>query len=120
MDKYLIHPDMLEQLWRFYASSCTIREATVSQDGFGEETLAFANKDGHVGLPCAIATTAGGERKTGEMNPEFFGYHVSIAGYYPDITPKMRAVVDGLELDILYVEVDSHDKTTRLMCQRVV
>ena len=122
----LIHPRMLatdfSDLSDFFPSLVTIQEGAVAYDDWGEEELTWGDKAGHVDLPCTIAPVELQVRDKGEKKKEYGTYaigshHVTIAGYYPDIQEKMRAVVNGTAYDILLAEWDSQSETTRLACR---
>ena len=115
----LIHPRLLSNLTAtFYTSLCTIQQATEAQDAFGQPIPAWANVAGLINLPCAIAPFSGSperaEVKRADGTIEIITHHISIAGNYLTITNKMRAVVAGVNYDIMASEVDSHSIMTRL------
>lgn len=117
---YIVHPDMLTNLADFYASSCTIQQATVTQNAVKEDIDAWANL--HVGLACAVAPPSSGGRGEVKLSDQTYvvaTHMVDLAGYYPTVTERMRVLVNGLVLDILLVVHDSHQKTTRLTCEVV-
>lgn len=115
----LIHPRLLTDLFRFFASNCTIQRATQSADTYRSEVLTYANLAGHVSIPCIIAPTGGQEIKAPNMTYVVASHHVTLAGYYPNIREKDRAIIGTMTLDILIVECDSQAETTRLICQIV-
>lgn len=114
---YIVHPDMLANLTGFYASTCTIQQATVTQNAVYEDVETWANL--HVGVACAVAPASGGEVKRPDQTYVSATHMVNLAGYYPTVTERMRVLVNGLVLDILLVVHDSHQKTTRLTCEVV-
>ncbi|MCK9602378.1 MAG: head-tail adaptor protein [Sphaerochaeta sp.] len=120
----IVHPRLLSgdfaDLSDFFASACTIQEAVWTPDAAGEEAPAWADKAGHVDIPCTIAPEKGrgdGEVKQADGTFTFATHHVTLAGCYPLITSKMKAVVNGTALDILLAESDSQAETTRLACR---
>ena len=116
----LIHPRLLSGLAAtFYPSLCTIQEATEVQDAYGEPIATWANVAGLVNLPCAVAPPNLGSPEKSEVKKsdgtiEIITHHIAIAGHYPAITNKMRAVISGINYDIMAVEIDSHATMTRL------
>ena len=77
---------------------------------------------GHVDLSCADAVNAvggGTEVKQTDMTYVFADHTISFNGYYPTITAKMSAVVDGVRYDILLPQSGSMDDTTRLLVRKV-
>ena len=115
----IIHPRMFAALHRFYASACTIQQATVTQDTYGEEILTWADLAAHVDLDCAIAPSGGSEVKAPDGTYVISTHIIDLAGYYPLISEKMRAEVAGAYYDIILVEIDSQLKSTKLTCQIV-
>jgi len=115
----IIHPDLLTDLHRFFSSVCTIQEVPtpIATDAAGEEILAFVDLADHVDLPCTIAPSGGQEVRKPDKTYVIASHHVTLAGHYPTVIEKMRAVVNGTALDILLVESDSQSETTRLACQ---
>ena len=118
----IVHPRLLSgdvaDLSDFFASTCTIREAAWVLDSVGEEEPTWA--DLYVAIPCTIAPEKGrgdGEVKQADGTFTFATHHVTLAGCYPLITTKMKAVVNGTALDILLAETDSQAETTRLACR---
>lgn len=115
----LIHPRLFEQMAAFYPSTCTIQESTETQDAAGQPIAAWSNLAGHAGLACRVGPAGGGERKS--MNQVYLvaTHTVHLAGNYPLITSKMRALVDGMTLDILLPASDGQAHHTKLVCQVV-
>lgn len=114
----IIHPRMLASLSKFYPSTCTIQQATEPQDAYGQPIAGWADVAGLANLPCSVAPFTGSpemaEYKRPDGTIEIITHHISIAGHYPTITNKMRAVVGGINYDIRAAETDSHGFTTRL------
>lgn len=118
--RQLLHPEMLARLERtFFLSRCTIQTYSAENaDTYGQPQPVWSNFAGHVAMPCAVAGVGetGGSRETKreDMTVEVNGYTISIAGCYPTIQQRMRAVVGSTVYDILGVVVDSHSNMTRL------
>ena len=116
----LIHPRMLSSLEAtFYVATCTIQEATETQDAYGQPIPAWANVVGLIDLACSIApiivaTPQDTERRRSDGILEIASHHIAFPEYYSGIEPIMRAVVDSVVYDILAVEHDSHSAMTRL------
>jgi len=119
MDKRLFHPKLLDSLGSFFNSTCTIQEYTETQDEWGEPIQTWADKPGHIDIPCAIAPSGGQEVKRPDMTYVVSSHYITLRGNYPAITEAMRAVVAGKTYDILLVEHDSRGITTRLSVQVV-
>lgn len=115
----LISPRMLGSLTAFYPSLCTIQQNTPVADSYGQPIAAWANLAGHVGLACAVMSGGGREMKLPNQTYTVASHVILLAGHYPTITTAMRAVVGGVNYDILSVESDSQSTMTRLACQVV-
>ena len=103
----------------FYAHTCTIQEATMAYDTFGEEVPTWSDVVGLVDLACTIAPAGGNEVKAPDGTYVVASHAISIMGdHFTSITEKMRVVVDGITtLDILLVTQDSQQETTHLDCR---
>lgn len=116
----LVHPRMMTMLMPLYPSVCTIQEAIEAQDAAGQPAPSWADMPGYVAISCRVGPVSGGERKSPREVYTVATHTVALAGYYPGITTKKRAVVDGtLTLDILLVQADSTLHVTQLVCQVV-
>lgn len=115
----LIHPRLFSQLAAFYPATCTIQEASETLDAANQPIQAWADLPGHVDIPCTVSRPGGGERKTTHQIYSVATHTIALAGYYPAITEKMRAVVAGQAYDILLPENDPLGVGTQLLCQVV-
>jgi len=113
-----MHPLQLSRLSRFYPVTVTIQQYTATQNAVGEEVKTWANVAGHVDLPCVIATpgmgSSGNESKRPDGTVSIWPRRIAIAAIYANITTKMRAVLGGVNYDILAVHHDSHSNMTSL------
>ena len=118
----LIHPDMLSSLPDHFSSTCTIQESTETRADSGQITDSWAALAGHVDIPCAVGQGRGpaAEQRSGMAIVVTTGHVIALAGHYPDITTRMRAVVDEANWNILDIR---HDPTagayTQLMVEAV-
>ncbi len=115
----LVHPRLLATMApTFYISTCTIQVATETPDALGQPIPAWADVVGLVALPCAVApfggSTEASQHNRSDSIIDAATHAIAIAGYYPTIVNKMRAVVAGMNYDIVGAETDSHAKMTRL------
>jgi hypothetical protein len=111
---------MMARLADFYPSTVTIQQATENVDAVtGEITVSWANFAGHVGLPCAHGPTGGQEIKRADETYVVSNYTISLPSHHTDITEKMRAVLDGVNWEILLVQASSHGMVTRLLTRVV-
>lgn len=118
----IVHPGLLAALApNHYASLCTIQTRTDTADSYGQLIPSWGNLADHVSLRCRIAPYQQFSREQ-RTQAQLYAVHVwevNIAGYYPSITEKMRAVIDGVAYDIEIVQPDGNDKTTHLQVRRV-
>jgi head-tail adaptor len=121
----LIDSRMLTRLTpAFYADTVTIQQRTDTADTYGQMIPSWANVVALTTLPCRIAVSSGpspdiAERPGADKTIVTVSHQISIAGYYPAITVLMRAVVGGVNYDIVAVEHDSEGVTTRLRVKLV-
>lgn len=111
---------MLSRLTGFYRSTVTIEARTEAQDPVtGEVSYTWAALPGCDALAGSVAPNGGVEVKQADHTYVVSNYTISLAGSYPTIDETMEAVVDGVRYDILLVQRDSHDVTTRLLVRTV-
>lgn len=120
MNKYVIHPDLTDNLSRFFDHTCVLQSPTYPSDG---ETEPSGYSDAFTGVECAVAewnpTRDGKEVKRKDMTPVISPFRIILKGKYA-INENYRIVVDGSDTyDILDVGYDSKDKITRLTCEMV-
>lgn len=113
----IVHPNMLGGLAGFYPSLCTIRTATETQSATGAVQHSWADAPGLVGLRCRLAPAANSANR--EVRAEAGTYveltfTIALAGYYPTITEKMQAIVDGVAYDVQAVAHDGNHATTEV------
>lgn len=102
-------------------SLCTITE---SPEAFGlsgaPTTATYTPLAGHVNIQCILpqAMGPGGEDKNSERILTRDQAPVTLMGYYPAITPTHRALIDGVEWDIVSSAPDSQAQMTCLVVQR--
>jgi hypothetical protein len=116
--RMIVHPRMLEGLAAFYPSLCTIQNAVEPQDSVGQP-VPTSYTDALTALPCRVSPAGGSERKLPNQTYAVGSHTINLRGHYPTITPKQRAVVEGVAYDILAVESDGNAYTTRLQVQVV-
>lgn len=119
MARPLIHPKLFDRLYSFYPSTVTIQEATEPQDTYGGYSQVWANKVGYVDLDCRLAPSGGQEVKRPDQTYVVSSHIIAIAGYYPGIDEKNRAIIGAQAFDILLVENDGQGDSTRLSVQIV-
>ena len=117
----IINPLMMGMLHGaadFYPSACTIQQSTETNT-LGEVSLAWANLAGHVNIPCQVGRAGGAETKRTNQTYDTATHTIGLAGHYPTITPKMRAVVSAVNYDVLAIRTDGYGETTWLEVQVV-
>jgi len=122
MTRAIFDPRMLTTLADYFPSLCTIQEPTEVEDDSGAIVAGWTDFAGHVDLPCSLGVNrmgGGGEVKQTDQTYVVSNYTLSLRGYYPTITEKMRIVVDGRAFDIMLVQTDSHGVTTRILTSEV-
>lgn len=117
----LVHPAMLCGLKLFYHSRCTIQVNTPTINNFNERVPSWVDKANHVNLPCRLGPKSKvmSEAKAERLIYAIDTHTVALQGHYGEITPAMRAVVDGVAYDILGVRHDDQGVMTALDVQRV-
>lgn len=103
------------------SSLCTITTppGTFDAGGAPDPNAAYQDLAGHVNIPCMKAPIDASETKTLD---EILSRNLSrmlLNDYYPEIIANYRAVVDGVDYDVLGVEHDSQHRMTRLTVSKV-
>ena len=120
MTRAIFDPRMMTALGDYFPSLCTIQEdVSTTYDSYGQLIPDWQSFAGHVDIPCAHGPNKGREVKQSDQTYVVSNYTLSLRGYYPTITEKMRAVVDGVVFDILLVQSSSHGVTTRILSSEV-
>lgn len=113
-----------------FVSLCTIQQPDGALIGAGQPSGVYVDVSGLVALACMQAVPGFSDFKASELKTmeeiQATGmWHVLLNGYYPEATPDdqiptdWRAVVDGVDYDILGVDHDSQHTQTRLRLQIV-
>jgi head-tail adaptor len=108
---------MLEQLADFFPQTCTIQVATESVDSYGGVTQTWS--DFLTDLPCRKAAAGGSENRRPNMTYSIDNFIVLLRDYYDTITNEMRVKNGSTYYNILLVEHDAQDETTRLTVEIV-
>lgn len=117
----IIHPRLFDSLPYVYPSLCTIRKATEAADSYGQLQPTWSNFTGHIDLDCRVSPWRDGrEVRQTEQTYVADRFVISLAGHYPTITEKMRALVDSATTyEVEIVQHDGNSKMTRLICRIV-
>lgn len=118
----ILDPRMLERLSGFFPTTIDILSTTNAPDSMGSPVDDFTIV--YEGIPAAIAPIhdlipIAGEMKTATLNYNTDTRHVTLKGYYPNITEKMVMVADAETYNILGVEHDMFLVLTRLVVELV-
>lgn len=109
------------------SSLCTITVSTDTFDAGGAPvaSAAYVPVAGMVDIPCTAPPLMTNDRMVAsevkrleEIRSED-SRHVLLGGYYPAITDEHRALIDGVEFDIVNTEWDSQKVMTRIAVERV-
>lgn len=119
----IVHPGLLSVLApAFFPSRCTVQADGAARSASGAAVApAWANVTGLVNVPCRMASTTKDDQEVLAQAGIYVtqGHIVALAGYYPQITPTMQAVVDGTARGIEYVRHDSQALATYLFVRTV-
>lgn len=116
---------MLTRLSAFYPSTVDVYEIVDNEpDRMGSPTSQWEPVELLMGLPAQIAPfndiiPISGERKLQNLSYNTATHRVALAGYYPAITTKMTIKFEDKLHNILGIEFDSHQLTTRIICNEV-
>ncbi len=113
----IISSRMFELLGKFYPDICTIQESVEAQDSTGNPVASWSDLADHKGLACRVSPIGGTERKTATQIYSVATHVIELTGDYPSIVTKMRALVRGFTYDILLVERDGQQMSSRLVTQ---
>ncbi len=119
-----LHQDILDVMPEalatgLFVSHCTIQAPDGIFVGSGQESGDWVDVEGLVNIQCMSAPISDSkiladEMKSLEETMAVNLRHVLLDGYYPQIEPGQRAVLDGVGWDILGAEADSQSQMTRL------
>ena len=127
-DHGIINPGMLAALEdNFYPETATIYTVTETQNAVGELVPSLGPVVGtYTDLPCRFVPAvlqagvgAGGEQRMKDQTRFIDLMTVSFNDYYPLITEEMVVVIDTVQYNIMLVDKDGQDQTSRLRVERV-
>ncbi len=116
---YFVHPRMMSVLSPLaFPNTGKLQQAIEARDAVGQPVKTWQDVPGLTGLPARVETTGGSETKGANQVYATATHHVYLAGYYPQIDPKMRFVdAAGAIYDILAVNQDSFGTFTLLIVE---
>ncbi len=111
----LLHSKFIDSISHLATDTCTIQEYTViDKNSLGQEIKEWGNKIGHINIACCLGSTKDTEVKLPDRTRGISSYVVILLGYYPDVTKKMRAVINSTEYDIIGAVSDGYKNITHL------
>ena len=110
----IIHERILERLDHFFVSTATIQEPVEGRDEAGQPLPHWADIDGLVDVPCRIRPTTGREHTLIERTYVELSHRIALKGVFSQITPKHRAIVEGITYNIRSMQPDSQGLITYL------
>ncbi len=115
MIRALVHPRMVSGLKNFYPQTCTIQSPGPERSAHGQKQPEWTDLANHIAIPCRRAAGGGSETRTVKQTFTVRMPSIALKGYFPEITTKMRAVVDGSEIcNIVQVRHDAQQASTSL------
>lgn len=133
LNSTLVHPRLMASMPQFFPSLCSIYALAVERNAIGEliPVPSDAMLPGSLGwlledIRCVISNDpsmdqipTSAEDRTADATYTASLFRVMLAGNYPEITEKMRAVVDGVAYDIRSVTVSGFDSHTELLVEAI-
>ncbi len=116
----IVHPRMVEALQRdFFKQTCALKAPTKSRSTTGQEQDTYAVVTGYEAVPCRVAPSSGGERRTNLQVYSDTTHVISLAAQILNLTKEWRANVDGQDYLILRVSTEAEGAFTHLECRIV-
>lgn len=115
----LVHPRLMDSLRNHYPQTVQIQAATVTQDAANQPIESWAPLAGHEAIGAIWNPTGGSEPRTNEQTLIITTPTLGLRGYWPAITEQMRAVLAGVDYNIIRVWHDSQESATYLALERV-
>jgi SPP1 family predicted phage head-tail adaptor len=114
-----IHSRLFASLGSFFPDVAQIQERPnpEGQDAAGQPVTSWSALVGHEAIGCRVAPAGGNERRSVNQVVAQSTHVILLTGAYPDVTARMRVVVDGQAYDILLAETDGNQVMTRLVCE---
>ena len=133
LNSTMIHPALMASMPQFFPSFCSIYAEAVEVNAIGERILVpsdamlpGAQAPLLESIKCVITNDptmnqipTSTEERTPDSTYSAKTFRVMLAESHPEITEKMRAVVDGVAYDIRSVTVSGFDSHTELLVERI-
>lgn len=119
MNKYLIHADLMANLFRFFNSTCDIQTPTVDGGDYGgSDPTSWTNVT--TDIDCVISrisnSSEGNEIRRKDKTIVLHPYGIILDGVFT-IDETNRIVSNSLNYDVLSVNYDSKNTYTSLICE---
>ena len=122
----LVHPRLMDRLASgFFPSRATIALNTPTRTASGHSVPAWTAVAGLTNIPAAVSPfhfARAGEQRRSELTIIEGTHRIGLAGAYPSITAKHRAVITGQHAgiyDVTRVQTDGQSGMTVLECRTV-
>lgn len=103
----------------YFPSACQLQSVTTTQDNYGDPKETWT--DAGDPIPCRIEprgdVSTEVKRQDGTIANN--ARYIKFAHYEPDVTSKLRAIVDEEVWNILDVDSDAQKTRTRLIVERI-
>lgn len=122
----LVDPRMHADIEDMVPSRCTVYAVTITTSPAGQKVESLGSAvAGLSNVSCRISPIilirpTDDEETTASNTQEIVGRQLKFNGYYPQITVRMRAVVDGRQYRIRGVEADGNLFSTRLKLEVLI
>lgn len=114
-----VHSRLFESLGNFFPDVVQIQEKPNPevQDAAGQPVASWSALIGHEAIACRVMPAGGNERRSTNQVIAQSSHVILLAGAYPTVTARMRAVVRATVYDILLADTDGNQAMTRLYCE---
>ena len=122
MNQRLIHPNLMNSLFRFFNSKCAIQNPTIVAGDLGNsDPTSWSSSE--TGIDCVISRikggSAGNELRRKDKTIVLHPYGIILDGVFT-VTEKDRILSDSVAYDILSVDFDSKSTMTSLICELII
>ena len=119
-----VHSKFIDSISHFTTDICTIQEYIVTgKNSLGQETKEWQDKADHIDIACCVGSTKDTEIKLPDRIRNISSHVAILLGYYPDVTKKMKAIINGAgfvsEHEIVGVVNDGYKNFTKLFLEMI-
>lgn len=121
----IVHPRLVDQLKELARSVCDVQVVSTAEptaadlDSFGHDLRVPVDVPGLQGLSCQLKPASADEVTASGVVVSTKLFRVALLGYYPTITTRHVAVIDGVTYEIVGVDSDSQSNMTYLTAKKV-